>query len=522
MSLMLFIIRKSLKNLFKGAFKKPIILIGYIVVLLLIIAFIASAFLMPSGNIRKADPKLFTGIVFLVFLFMYYTTLKIGIDKGSTFFRMSDVNLAFTSPVRANHILLYAFIKQIGSTFLFLFVATCQIQNIKNNFELIPSGIVRIPLSVAAYALSYPLLSMIIYSWASKKNTRKKLLTWIFNAIALAVVGVFLINIVQTRNFLASLDAVFNNPVARYFPVVGWTSSIASSAVLGFTTEFYIGSVCMLILILGLSVALYKMNLDYYEDVLVGTEYIEAALKAKREGTSMTFGVKAKNKVRQSLWGYGAKAVFSRQLLEMRKASFFLFFDRASIIVIISAIVYKYIMPQEAGQYGFLLILGFAVYMLLLFQVQGRLNIEMDRPYIFLIPASSPKKLFYTTLSEHVKNLFDGTILFILAGIILNGEFSIVLASIFAYVSFGAVYVYTDVLSRRLFGWIHSKGMLIFAKAIAAILIQVPGIIMAVITAIVTHNEFWIIIALGGWSFILASTLFIFSAGILNNLESAG
>ncbi|MCX7773993.1 MAG: putative ABC exporter domain-containing protein [Clostridia bacterium] len=521
MSPLLFIIRKTLKNIIKRAFKKPVVLIGYIIVILFFGAALFGTLKMPSGMVRKGSPEFFTGIMVLVFAVLNYTTLKLGIEKGSTYFRMSDVNLVFTSPIKPNHVLLYAFIKQIGGTFLLLFIAFFQIPNLKNNFVMQDNGVLMIMLAVVAYALSYPLISMVIYSWTSQAKARKKLMKNIFDIGAAIIALLFILSVSQTRDFGASINAVFNHPIAKYFPVIGWTGSIASAAVTGFTTEFWVGASGMLLLIVGSSIALYKMNLDYYEDVLEGTEYMEAALKAKREGRNIMFNAKVKEKVNQKLGGTGAGAIFSKQLLEIRKTAYFLFFDRLSVTVILSALIFNFVMPTEAKVFSLALILFFALYMLLLFQVQGRLGTELDKPYIFLIPASSSEKLFYTTLSEHVKNLFDASLLFIFAGVLFKASVPVILACIVAYVAFGAVFVYTDVLNRRLFGGIHSKGLLIFIKIIVSILIQIPGGVAAGFVFAATESEVLMICALGAWSLVLAITFFLFSSGILNNLEAA-
>lgn len=517
-----FIIRKTLKNLIKGAIKKPIILIGYIFVILFVAVMLVASFTMPSGFIRSGSVELFIGIVSLVFLFMYYTNLKLGIDKGSTYFRMADVNLAFIAPIKPNQILLYAFIKQIGGTLLFLFIAICQIPNLKNNFDMQPYGTWMILLASVVFALSYPLISMMLYSWATKKADRKKLLKRLFDISALAIVALVLVNLAMTRNLTKTLGNVFTNPVVRYFPVIGWTSSIASAAITGFTVEFWVGIAGMMALIVGGSVILYRMNLDYYEDVLEGTEYVEAAMKAKREGNNMMFNLKVKQKVNQKLSGSGASAIFYKHLLEIRKTAYLFFFDRSSVTVIISAIAFKFITPGESSFFTLTFILAFSLYMLLLLQMQGRLNTELEKHYIYLIPESSSKKLFFATLGEHAKNLFDGSVLFILAGILFKAPIPIIIGCIATYTLFGAVYSYADVLSRKLFGRVHSKGLLIFIKVIVNLLIIIPGIIAAAVAMAITESEFIMICALGGWSFVLAVTLFLFSAGILNNLEAAG
>ena len=59
----------------------------------------------------------------------------------------------------------------------------------------------------------------------------------------------------------------------------------------------------MVLFIAGISIALYHLKLDYYEDVLSGTEYLEAVRKAKREGNTFAFNLKVRDKVSQKLWG---------------------------------------------------------------------------------------------------------------------------------------------------------------------------------------------------------------------------
>lgn len=517
---LLFIIRRTLKNIVKGVFKKPILLIGYLFIAFFIVSMVFASFAMPTGLIRSGSPDLYVGIITMVFVLMYYSTFKLGIDKGSTYFRMADVNFAFPAPVKPNHILLYGFIKQMGGTLFFLFIAICQIPNLKNNFELKPYGTWLILFSVIIYALSYPLISMFLYSWATKKTGRKKLLKRIIDILSLVAAALTLLDLAKTRNFIETLGNVFGSPAIKYFPVIGWTSSIATASLNGFTTEFWVGAVGMLVLIVGASIILYRMNLDYYEDVLEGAEFFEEAVKAKREGRNLMFNLKVKKGVKQKLSGTGPSAIFFKHLLEIRKTAFLLFFDRSSITVIVSALAFRLIMPHDAQELPLSLVLYFSLYMLLLINMQGGLSSEMDKHYIFLIPASPHEKLFFATLSGHTKNFFDGSLLFILSGILFKAPINTIVSCIITYVLFGAVYLYSDVVNQKLFGRIHSKGLMIFIKAMINILIVVPGAIGAGIVLAITESEFFMICVLGGWSFVLAVTLFVFAAGIFSNIET--
>ncbi len=522
MSPLFFLIRKSLKNIIKSAFKKPLVLIGYLFVLLLLGGSLALAFFMPSGSVNQNPPEMFKGIMVLASGVLYYSTLKMGIDKGSSYFRMADVNLVFPSPLKGNHVLLYGFLKQLAGTLLFIYLAVAQIPNLKNNFMINNYGVWMILLAVVMYSLAFPLVSIAIYSWTTKVKVRKVWAKRVLDIVALAAVLVFILRLSASGQFAVALQEVFGSPAAQYFPLIGWTAAIASAGVTGFTFPAVFGLSAMLLVIVGLLISFLRMKVDYYEDVLEATEYAETVLKAKKEGNTMGLNTKIKSNVKQKLNGTGARVLFSKQILELRKTSFFLFLDRTSITIILSAVIFKLVMPDEAGTMNLIIILAFSVYMLLLFQMQGRLGQELSKPYIFLIPDSPARKLFYTTLPEHVKNLFDGAVLFILSGILFKANPLLVPACIITYVLFGAVFTYTDVLCRRLFGSVHSKALLIFIKAIAALLVELPGIIAAVIVLVISGSQLLCIITMGGWSFTLAFMLFMFSQGIFKNLESAG
>jgi hypothetical protein len=95
----------------------------------------------------------------------------------------------------------------------------------------------------------------------------------------------------------------------------------------------------------------------------------------------------------------GAAAIFQKQMLEYRKASYFLFFDKSSIIIILAGIIFRLFMP-ELSEFKIFAVLFFSAYMLFFFVIQGKWPQEIEKPYIFLIPEPDGKKLLYTTLTE--------------------------------------------------------------------------------------------------------------------------
>ena len=529
MSALMFIVRRSLVNAIKGLTKKPAILILYIIVALLFIGFLAMIFIMPQSNLATDDPSMFHVIAAALSLIVYYFSLRQGIEKGSSMFRAADVHHVFTGPFRPNDALLYGFIKQMGSMAVVLFVAVFQIPNIRNNFVLQPYGIWIIILAVALIGLTYPIFGMGVYAFASKSKARKKLASTILNVAVAVVLAFFLYNLYDKGSLMAGALATFDSPIFTYFPVIGWLKSIAVGAMDGLNTPFWVGLGLMVASLAATILLLYRLNLDYYEEVLGATEYREAALAAKREGKNMQFDIKARRKISSGLSGTGAKVLFSKNMLELRKSAFVLFFDRTSLIVVASALAFKFIMPNvaEINSVALMLVLSFSVYMLFILQMQGRWTGELGRHFIFTLPARASEKLFWVTVGDHIKNLLDGTALFVIAGIVLTSmgiypQFPVLtcIACIVSYVFLGAVFVYGDIMTRRLLGALHSKPLQLFLKLFLVLFIVAPGIAASIMAGIFLKAEIFSVAAFGLWGLIAAGIVFAIASGIFKNIEA--
>ncbi len=533
MSPLLYLIRRTLANIIKGLFKKPALLILYILIALASVGMIVFVFLMPSTLVHNADPSLFRMIMTALAVVIFYLSFKQGIEKGGSFFRSSDVALVFTGPFRSNDVLLYGFIRQLGGMVLAMFVAIYQIPNLKNNFALQPYGIFVLMLAVALFALSYPILGMVLYAFTSKTRARRRAANTVLNLSVLALLLLFLYQLTQSKDLYQAAAATLDGDWMFWVPVIGWMRAIASAAIDGIGWQFFVGTGLMVAMIAAFVVILYRLNLDYYEEVLEATEYKEAALAAKKEGKGMQFNDKARRKVRHGLFGQGARALFGKNILELRKSSFLLFFDRTSVIVIIAALAFNFIMPGELTS-RMVMVLIFAVYMLFLFQMQGRWPLELNRPFIYTMPARPSRKLFWATMSDHLKNLIDGIALFAIAGGMLGtspqyGGVPVltVLACIFCYVALGAVFIYSDVLSRRLFGGVHSKPLAFFLKLFFTIFVISPGIGLMIAVPLLmpeaaapATKELFSVLGFGLWASAAAGISFAVSSGIFKNLEA--
>jgi len=516
MNAMFYLIRKQLKNIIRGLARKPLALIGYILIGIFLVGFLVIALIMPSGAVRVISNEIFSAAVTGFILVGFYVGLRQGIEKGSTYFRFSDVNLVFTAPLRPSRVLLYGFIKRIGVSLFVVMITVFQIPNIKNNFVLADYGILALITAVLFYSAAFPVLGMVVYSITSKNIRRRVFAKRLLDVSAVLFVLFFVIKLAEKRSLGDALVAYLNTRFFSYIPVAGQIASMASAAVYGIDLGFFANAV-VLVLIIGLLLAvLSKLDLDYYEDVLSATEEFESKLRAKREGRDVTLNKKKVRNVKGGFSGYGARTIFEKHMLEYRKASFFLFFDKATLMVVLFGIGFKFLMGE--GGISILVTLFFSAYMLFFFVVQGKWPTELGKPYIFLIPESNVKKLFYSTLTENVKNLLDGAILFAVSYFFYNTTLPVILLCIISYTLYGAVYIYGDIVSLRLFGKIHNKVMQLFLKLFVSFIVVLPGIFVMIGITASGGSEFYALLPVIAWNLIVVICLFIASVGVFKNM----
>ena len=117
-------------------------------------------------------------------------------------------------------------------------------------------------------------------------------------------------------------------------------------------------------------------------------------------------------KVEGEFSAHGARAVFYRQLLEYKKEKYFIF-SKMTLTSLFLAAIMSFVMRSAAQKTGHpeLFLLGVLAYVTLCMTgYLGKWETELKNPYLFLIPDSPFKKIWYATLMEHVKALADGIV----------------------------------------------------------------------------------------------------------------
>lgn len=519
MKALAYLLRKRLKNQLLSLKKKPAMLILY----LIITAFVAFSIVMmlisdaDKPQLNFADERILYAIFSALGLLYLYLFVNTGVSTGSSLFTMPDVGLLFVAPVSSKKILMYGLISTFGKSLLGSIFILYQIGNLKQSFNYGALEILTLLLVFALMVLFCQLLSIGIYIFTNGNPSRKKLVQGTVYALFLLIVLATLA--LQKQEQLGIFEALLKVVDSKWFgfiPVAGWSLMLftgvihgsISSALIGAALFFGIGGLIIFLLTMG--------KADYYEDVLVSTELNYQIKNDAKEGRTIQRSkkkVKIKDHEVGINKGSGAYVFFYKHLLEMRRSSRFILIDTLSILLIIGGAIAgsfckKYSAPVEV----IYAVLGIAVYIQFIFSMLGRFRGELIKPFIFLIPEKSIKKVFAASLTSFLKQAVDGIVLFA-AFSIARGSFSghIFFATV-AYTSSGAVFVALTILYQRVLGDQPNRIVQGILSLLLLAVIIGPAIALTVITAILLPPALEFLCTVPFSIFCILATLVIFIA----------
>lgn len=516
---LLYIIRKSIKNWLLELKHQPAKLVLYTVCLVsLCLVFFINKDVSRSKSIL--NPMLYSTIVGCVILLFTAPDMYSSTNKGATFFRGADINLIFTAPISPQKVLIYGFIKQIYTSFLAVFFILFQGYTLSQFSNIRPYGILVIVFGLFIMLMFTSILKILIYSIASKSIKNKIMLRNVFKILGLIIIIAYFIELYVTRSPGKAIVSMLNNPVIPYIPVYGWIREIIMASMNGISIMFFIYTILIIALGAICCYIIYFMKLDYYEDALASTEYKETAIAASRNGEaiSMKSGKNPRvRKVKYTRKGRFASAIFWRQILEYKKTGFGLI-NIGSVLYAVIAISAGLFSPIK----NLAIILGGMIYLQLIFNFANKWRKDLTNQYIYMLPDHSFKKIIYVTIVDNFKNLIDGTIVFVITGVLFKSSIILILLNIVAFVSVGSLFIYGGILTKRLLGGGDNIITTGFMRIMILIGIVTPAIV--IFTALYSSSSSFVGVVVAYTSFmaynLIFSALIIFlGRGVFDNIE---
>lgn len=457
-----------LKNNLKDLLRKPGRLV-YVILLLALFVFSAVGSQSSGQGTPMRDTAEVAAMATALFLFIFIFTVLNGFSKGGALFSLSDVNLIFPSPLSRTRSLFYALFRQIGTTLLVGLILFYQYGWLHNVYGVSIEVIVVLALCYAAAVFLGQVTAMTIYTFTSSSERAQRVLKILVGiAIAGLLLWLFRGFWLSPEDRLAGLVGAAVSLPVLLFPVGGWMGWTFSAALgLG---PWWPGLALCLAFFLVLVYLLTHFDRDWYEDVLRTAELNQSAIAARKEGSMEA----APGKVRVGKTGlgggWGASAFYYKHKVENRRGGILLL-PPTTLIFAAILIVFAIFMQNLAG------VFAFSVYLQLFTASQSRINRELYKPFLYLVPEPPFQKLLHCLRELLPSALAEAAVVFIPVGLILGlGPVGIAVC-LAARLTYSLLFQAGNLLLERFWSG-ASKVLMMTLYFLILILLTLPGILL--------------------------------------------
>jgi hypothetical protein len=220
---------------------------------------------------------------------------------------------------------------------------------------------------------------------------------------------------------------------------------------------------------------------------------------------------------------YGAEVIFFKHMNEYSKKSFLFLINTYSIILLLVSVLLGIFEKRLDIKILFLYtssILFFSA------GLGGRIYNEITNYFIFILPDSAQKKLFYGIASSLIKIFTDAVIIFVPFGILSRKSILEVILCIICYVAWGGMLSYSGLLAFRIAQFLGFTGSLANGLIFMffQMIITVPAVLIVLISVflIKDFSGYFIYLALLIYAISASALISLGCVGIFDNMEIEG
>lgn len=413
-------------------------------------------------------------IILIFYSVVFVAFSKNGFHNGGSFFSMADVNLMFTSPVKSSSVLAFGLFQQLGKALTLGLFILYQTSLVCDTYSVEYSALVYILIGYSVVLLLSQMVAVIIYSFTSHNEKRKRIVKGIYVFVISAFAVLLLIKAANGGEIsLVSLGKALRDKMFLLFPVSGVVSLFCEGAIAKESVKLVSGLTFSILSVVVLYLVIRFANTDYYEDVLKSAEISFSSITSRKEGKAQEnapMNVKVgKTGIGK---GFGANVIAYKHKIENRRSKV-LFLNMTSYVFIGLSTVYCFVLKDfPVG------IFALNVYMMTISVGMSRFSKEFSFPYIYLIPESSFKKLLYMLKGEIPGMVIESICCFIPVHFILKQSVLLTFAMVLARVVFGFMFISVNLVLQRFFGSSDKKLFvgIVYLSLIA--LFSLPGIVV--------------------------------------------
>ena len=472
MSPLIYLSLSRLKNTIRDLFRKPARLIYVVFLVALFVLAIGGNQSWSSPELYR-DPREMVAMATALFLFIFLYMVWNGFSKGGTIFSLSDVNLIFPSPIGRTRALFYGLFRQIGTVLLVGLFLFYQYGWLHNLYNITMGTMVVIFLCYCAAVFLGQVTAMTIYSFTSSQEGVQKALKVLIIVLGLLELAWLLWGVWNApEDRLGGLiQSAVSLPV-QVFPVAGWLGwAFAGWLGMGAWWPGLLLCVAWLLLLVFL---LTHFERDWYEDVLRTAELAQSAIVAKKEGTMEAVPGKVRVGSIGLKGGWGASAFYYKHKVENRRGGWLLL-PPLTLIFAVILIAFTFFMREG----GIIPVFALAVYLQLFTAGQSRINRELYKPFVYLVPEPPLAKLLQCLRELFPSALAEAVVVFVPVGLILQMSPWGIVVCVFARISYAFLFQSGNLLLERFWSG-ASKALILFLYFLILILLTLPGILIAI------------------------------------------
>ncbi|HBP66533.1 MAG TPA: hypothetical protein DD730_20300 [Desulfosporosinus sp.] len=349
-------------------------------------------------EINPTTMTIILGIYALLIGTLIFSTLFPSLKKLYFTFSMGDVNLLFPSPLEPQRILFWSMLKKIPISLLQTMLPVLFLTPMLLGLGIQTHGLFFIYVSFVSLALIISPLAFLVFLLSVRCQRQGRVQSVLIGSVVW-LVGSWLW---QVRGSNRVLDLLTGYQAAGIwqFPVVGWILRLAYAGFNGANSATYCGLLGMVLTLIFVNVAVYRLAKDYYEDVLGHSEKMDAARKHARGGRPQfseafaKFG--RKNKVAVQGTYLESKAFLFKQIVSYRSTGFNEYIGRLALVALAAGLIVGFLVSQKGimgPSIGLFTINGGIAYILILSSSASPVSAELALPYIYVLPGTFYKKV---------------------------------------------------------------------------------------------------------------------------------
>ncbi len=481
MNALIYVLVRQYANRIKNIFSKPLPAILTIVAVLAFLSGPVISFFVPfKGIVGEKDREI---VIAGVQLFIGITYITSSLSQQGALFAYSEANLLFSAPFSKKTVLMYSAL-QSGPASVLMSIFMCFYFPMILGASMTPlkllATLVVMSLMIFCIFIMYYYIYIRDIARPGLKKRLKKVVWIVFAAFAAIFAAVWLIN---GWNIKAAAVSFFTSRWYNAIPIFGWAKWSIAALLNG---QYLSGFLPGLLLLAGLAYLLartyFSLKVDFYEKAQLDSIRIKQLMDNMRSNGYDAGGASIK-KVHKAKFGFrsGAAAILSRQQMEMTK--------RGPLIVmkeLISGGIYIVVGLMMGLKFDF--VFGMALFSLISGTMSDNWNSEFKKPYIYLIPESSFKKLICAVTPGFIKTLVSGLIVIVIAGIFYRIGMIEMIFYLMMMAAFTILFIAAGVFTYRILGKMTNAVALVFIRMLLIMLSVIPGAILIIVLYIVTGS----------------------------------